>query len=184
MTDLAWDRVTRGVHVPQDAGAVARWRAWCSVLPAGAALTGLTAAAARGWWLPPVPTDLPVFAAQPRTAVLPVRSGLHVTRLARPPAIEHVREVPVTAADETLLICARLLSPLDLVVLVDGALAAGSCTLEELRTFCGDAATTRRPGVRALRSALARADDRTESAWETMLRVLHVSAGIAVQLQF
>lgn len=36
--------------------------AWQLVLPPGGALTHLTAAAAYGWWLPPLPGDMPVFA--------------------------------------------------------------------------------------------------------------------------
>lgn len=76
--------------------------------------------------------------------------------------------------------CARDLRLLDLVVLIDAALHRGSCTVEEVRS----AAASPRRGVPLLRHALALADGRSESAWETLLRILHVSCGIAVEPQF
>lgn len=79
-----------------------------------------------------------------------------------------VREgLRVATPGETLLACARDLSPLDLVVLVDGAVAAGVDRAE-----IEAAAGLRRRGAPALRAALTLAA-RSESAWETVLRMLH-----------
>jgi hypothetical protein len=69
---------------------------------------------------------------------------------------------------------------LDLVVLVDAALHAGDCTLDELRAL----AAQRRRGARLLRRAVERADPRAESAFEVLLRVLHDSCGIDVEPQY
>jgi hypothetical protein len=55
----------------------------------------------------------------------------------------------------------------------------GDVTREALEEFC----KTSRPGVRRLRRALSFADGRSESAWETILRVFHVLAGIPVEPQ-
>jgi very-short-patch-repair endonuclease len=88
--------------------------------------------------------------------------------------------LPVDAAPEVLLACACQCSVLDMVVLVDGALHAGACTLEQLwRCACG-----RRRGAPRLRIALRYADPRSESAWETLLRVLHVVCEVPVEPQF
>ncbi len=75
-----------------------------------------------------------------------------------------------------LLACARDVGLLDLVVLLDSALHQGHCTREEL----ADVAANRRRGAPRLRAALAMADARSESAWETMLRILHVVCEIEV----
>lgn len=80
---------------------------------------------------------------------------------------------------ETLLACARDLDLLDLVVLIDAALHLGSCTLQELEVV----AALRRRGAPMLRRALRYADGRSESAWETLLRLLHVVCGIPVRPQ-
>lgn len=56
------------------------------MLPGEAAFSALTAAALRGWDLPPLPDDLPVSAAMPYGATAPVRPGqLRVTRHRLPP---------------------------------------------------------------------------------------------------
>ena len=75
----------------------------------------------------------------------------------------------------TLLACARDLALLDLVVLVDSALASG-CTPQEI----DEAAAHGSHGAPRLRRALELADARSESPWETLLRLLHVSVGVPV----
>ena len=52
-------------------------------------------------------------------------------------------------------------------------------TLDDLREVVG----RRRSGVPGLRAAIALADGRSESAWESLLRVLHTSCGIEVEPQ-
>lgn len=153
--------------------------AWQPVLPTAAAVTHLSAAAARGWWLPPLPADLPVFVHLPASAPRPRRAGLVVTRHRTAPVSEPVHGLRCATAAETLLACARDLSLVDLVVLVDSALQRGDVSLVGLV----EAADQRRRGAPGLRKALRFADGRSESPWETLLRLLHVMCGIAVEPQ-
>ena len=148
-----------------------RLRAWSLVLATSAVLTHLTAAELRGWWLPdPVPH--PVFAAVHERARHPQRSGLRVLRLADSPRSETFEGVQVASAAETLLTCAADLDLLDLVPLADSALRLGHCTLDDLHA----ATRAQRRGVQMLRRVLPLLDPRSESAWESILRVLHVLA--------
>ncbi|WZH51349.1 MAG: hypothetical protein PIR53_15155 [Nocardioides alkalitolerans] len=176
----AWTRVTPGVH--RSADAVDPFRAglvaWQQVLPRRACFTGLTAARLRGWWLPELPTVVPVFAAVgPRDGTVE-RRGLVVQRLTGPPPYELDGGLRVADRVETLRSAARWLGVLDLVVLVDGALAAG--VPREVLDGAGDC---RRRGVGRLRTALQLADAGAESAWETLLRVLHVVCDVPVRTQ-
>ena len=178
----AWVRVTRGLH--RRADVVDPWRAdllaWQVLLPAEAAYSALTAAALRGWDLPPLPDHLPVCAAMPYGATAPVRPGaLRVTRHRLPPPHDVRAGVRVTTAAETLLTCAPLLSLLDLVVLVDSALRVRDIELLELRLIC----RRHRRGIGRLRQAVALADAETDSVMETLLRVLHVVCGLDVETQ-
>lgn len=164
----AWQRVGHGVHRRVDS-AVSHpdLRAWLEVLPTSAVLSHLSAASAHGWWMPPLPTDLPVFVAMPRAAHRVRRPELVVTRHPTPPAVVAVDGLRVTPPAETLVTCARDLGVLDLAVLADAALRAGT-TREEVVL-----AARRRRGAPRLLRALELADPRSESAWETLLRVLH-----------
>lgn len=80
---------------------------------------------------------------------------------------------------DALLACARLLPLPDLVVLIDSALKLGLCTSAAVDA----AASPRRKGSPALRAALTASDRRSESAWESMLRLLHRLIGVAVTPQ-
>jgi hypothetical protein len=153
--------------------------AWRLVLPEDAVFTHLTAVRLYDWWLPPLPEFVPVFAAAARKSNRPRRAGLVCSRLERTstPRLRH--GLPVDSPEEVLLRAARDLGLLDLVVLIDAALHLGDVTREVLGEFC----TTSRPGVRRLRQALGYADGRSESPWETVLRLFHVLSGVAVQPQ-
>lgn len=153
--------------------------AWQAALPDGAALTGLTAARVRGWWLPELPDDLPVFAAVRRGDGRVRRAGLRVSRLASAPVIEVVDGLRLTTAGETLLACATLLDLLDLLVVVDGALVAGVDRDEIATAAQGD----RRKGAPLLRRALSLADERSESPWETTTRLFCVVVDVPVEVQ-
>jgi very-short-patch-repair endonuclease len=141
----------------------------------------VTSAKARGWWLPPLPDALSVFASMGLGDPRPLRQGIRTVRLARPAPFDVIGGIRVASVIETLLACARDLCLLDLVVLIDGALFAGDAKLDELRAAA--AGLPRRKGVPALRAALELADDRSESAWETLLRLLHVLCGVDVEPQ-
>ena len=83
------------------------------------------------------------------------------------------------AAEEVLLRAARDLALLDLVPMIESALRTGDATRTALEALC----ETGRPGVRRLRLGTALADVRSESYWETALRLFHVSVDIPVETQ-
>jgi hypothetical protein len=172
-----WVRVSHGLYRPP------AWPsdlpAWQLVLPPSGRFTGLTAAELLGLALPPLPQGLPVFASMEKSEVRRQRAGLMLFRqeyLAAPVELDGLQTDPPS---DVLLACARHLELLDLVVLIDSALHRGVCSRDELAA----AAARRRRGVPRLRAALEYADERSESAWETLLRVLHVTCGIDVEPQ-
>lgn len=176
-----WVPVSHGLYKPRRDvdGPLQDLEAWQLVLPPGGAFTHLTAAAVFGWWLPPLPEDLPVFAAVPHSGSRPRRSGLEVVRHTQPFEITEHHGVLLTTPADTLLACAADLDLLDLVVLLDAALHLGSCTLSDIDA----AAAHRRRGAPRLRRARTHADGRSESAWETLLRILHQVCGVPVEPQ-
>jgi hypothetical protein len=178
-------RVSHGLFLPLSSGLDSReeWRrelsAWRLVLPADAAFTHITAAALYDWWLPQLPEFVPVFAATRLDANRPRRAGLSCSRLDQPSQVQVRYGLPVDSPHEVLLRAARDLGLLDLVVLVDAALHRRDVTPDSLADFCRSS----RPGVRRLRVAVGLADGRSESAWETALRLFHRFAGIEVTPQ-
>lgn len=176
---VGWERLSYGLHLPSgDRELVDELRAWQLVLPPTAAFTSLTAAALRGWWRP-ASIELPVFAALSEADPRPRRSGLLVCRHPVPPAHQLVDGLRVATAAETLLAAARDVGLLDLVILGDSALRQGDCTVVDL----WDAAARRRRGAPLLRRAIPLLDPRSESAWESVMRVLHLAADIPVEPQ-
>ena len=176
-----WVRLGHGLHVPASAAGLAeRLREWSRVVPDSAVFTHLTAAELRGWWLPaPAPGPAPVRIAVGEDERHPQRSGLVVTRLAEPPEIVLVSGLRVATAAETLLAVARDVGLLDLVALGDSALRRGECTLEELRAAAG----RRRRGAPRLRTVIPLLDARSESPWESIMRVLFRAADLEVEPQ-
>lgn len=154
-------------------------RAWSLVLPPTAGFTHLSAAELRGWWLP-APIPHPVFAAVGECDRHPHRRGLLVSRHPSRPDTFSFRGLRVTSGAETLLAAARDLGILDLVVMGDSALRLGHCTLDDLTA----AAALRRRGARRLRIVVGLLDKRSESPWESLLRVLHRVADIPVEPQY
>lgn len=175
-----WRRVAHGVHLHRDVvdDLAARLRAWQYALPFWSSFTGLTAAGLRGWWLPPLPGDLPLFVASGRAARMS-RPGLHVCRHNTLPPWELVEGVRVPAAAETVLACARDLELLDVVLIGDAALHAGDVTRDQLLAV----SRLRRRGAPLLRRAIPLMDGRAESIFEGLLRLLHVVCGIPVEPQ-
>lgn len=177
-----WVPVSHGLYKPRRDvdGPLQDLAAWQLVLPPGGALTHLTAAAAYGWWLPPLPGDMPVFAAVPHAGSRPRRPGLRVVRHTQAFAANEHNGLLLTTPAETLLSCAADLGLLDVVVLADAALHLGACTLDEL----DEVSALRRRGAPMLRQARVHVDGRSESAWETLLRVLHDVCGVPVEPQY
>lgn len=152
--------------------------AWQLVLPPSACFTSLTAAELRGWWCP-WRAPHPVFVSVPCDAPHPQRRGLFVTRHRQSIASEMIDGIRLAPAAETLLAAARDLCLLDIVILGDAALHLRECTIEELRT----AAAQRRRGAPLLRTAVPLLDERSESPWESVLRMLYVAAEVEVEPQ-
>jgi hypothetical protein len=138
----------------------------------------LTAAELRGWWLPQkIPH--PVFAALCEGDPCPHRAGLYVSRHPHRVPSELVSGVRLTTPAETLLAAARDLGVLDLVLMGDSALRLGHCTIDDLV----ETAAQRRRGAPMLRQVIGLLDKRSESAWESVMRVLHRAADIPVEPQ-
>lgn len=169
--------MTHGVYGGGPLTAEDRLRGWALVLPPGAVFTHLTAAQVRGWWLPEQ-VGHPAFAAVGIGERYPQRRGLAVIRQRMPPVFELVSGLRVATPPETLLAAALDLAVLDLVPLLDSALRQQSCTRDELLALARG-----RRGAGRLRTALALTDPRSESAWESIMRVLHRSVGIEVEPQ-
>jgi very-short-patch-repair endonuclease len=85
----------------------------------------------------------------------------------------------ITTPAETLLACARDLGILDVVIMADCALRTGAVTVTELKI----GANQRRRGAPMLRQVIPLLDERSESAWESVMRILHIAADIPVEPQ-
>ena len=172
-----WVRVTRGVYAQNRPRSLAEdLSAWQLILPPTAAFSHLTAAELRGWWLP---ASVPVFAALLDDVPRPRRPGLLVCRHTQSFGINLVDGLRVTTPAETLLACARDLGILDLTIMGDSALRQGHCTVADLNAV----ARQRRRGTPLLREVIPMLDPRSESAWESVMRVLHRAADIPVLVQ-
>jgi len=168
-----WVRVSRGLYLPRvpQRSPHELAHAIAGVLPRDSGLGHLTSAALRGWWLPNR-LGPHVVMATTGSFVHVQRRGVYVrrSRFAEP---EDIDGVPVVSAAQTLVELARDLSLVDLVPMVDCALRDGT-DVDAIR----EAARARVPGSRRLRQAVALADERSESWWESILRLLHVLPGL------
>jgi len=178
-------RVSHGLFLPTaiPPDAISEWHreleAWLLVLPEGAVFTHVTAAQLAGWWIPPLPDWVPVFAALGPGVKGPRRAGLVVSRTKRQGSPGRVDGLPVDSPAEILLRCARDLGPLDMVPLIDSARRCGHLVMPDLWKIC----STRRPGVRTLAAAALLSDPAAESAWEVLLRIFHRVVDIPVEPQ-
>ncbi len=175
-----WQQLSHGLHVPYGtcASLPTHAAALRSVLSDDAAYGHVTGAALRGWPLPLLPPDVPLLAST-MTSTHVQRAGAYVRRRGCFEA-EIVGGVPVLDPLAILLDCAEDLGLIDLVALTDAA-----CRLERLDPVGVAAALPARArGSRRLRRALALCEPRSESWWESVLRLVHVLSGIAcVQAQ-
>lgn len=177
-----WTRVVRGAHRQVDAPSEAPdldLLAVQQVLPPSTVLTGLTAARARGWWLPLLPDDVPVFASVPRGSGRVRRPEVRLARTADAAPSETLSGLRLASAPRTLLDCGRLLGTLDLAVVVAGALHAGVPRAAVTEAAHG-------AGVRGgprLRAASDLVLDGAESAMEVVLGALCLVLGLDVEAQ-
>jgi len=109
----------------------------------------------------------------------PRRAGLDVTRHTSPIPHRWIEDLPISEPAEILLAAARHLGLLDLVVLCDSALHHRDVTIDQIRATSG----LRRRGAPSLRKALPMLDGRSESPGETLLRLLHTTCEVAVEVQ-
>jgi hypothetical protein len=159
---------------------IADLQAWSQLFRPTACFTHLSSAIVRDWWLPyRLPEALPVWINQPASQYATRRTGARVIRSRAIPPSEVVDGLRLATAAETLVTCAIDLSVLDLVIVVDSALHNGDVTVPELAAVAAE----HRRGAPRLREALQLADQRSESAQETVLRILHVTCGIPVEPQ-
>ncbi len=178
----AYVRESHAVHRRVDLGddVTAPLHAWQLLMTDQGCFTALTSAAVRGWWMPPVPVGAPVFIALGLHDPRPMRGGVRTSRHTRDIAWEEIGGLRSASVPETLLACARWLNLIDLVVLIDCVLHRKECDVDAIKA----AIRPRRPGAAALRRALAFADGRSESPFETLSRLLHVLCGIEVEPQY
>ncbi|SFI66574.1 hypothetical protein [Nocardioides psychrotolerans] len=139
------------------------------VLPEGAAFTHVTGARLRGWDLPQLPRQVPVFASVPGDVARPRRCGLIVSRLVSDAPDELRHGLPVAAAEEILLRASRDLGTLDVAIMLTSALRVGDIDQQRLERLLA----SRRPGVRRLRAACHLSDRKCESPGEVLLKILH-----------
>lgn len=143
-------------------------RAWLDVLPLGAVFTGATAARLRGWALPNLPEQTPIFAATGGDS-RPRRPGLVCSRLTRSSPAKVAQGLPVDGAEETLLRCARDFNRLDLRILLESARRAGDVDADRMEAILA----SQRPGVRLLRSAWRASTGKSDSGGESVLQEFH-----------
>lgn len=144
-------------------------KAFRLVLPEGAAFTHVTGARIRGWHLPQLPSQVPVFASAPGDVARPRRPGLIVSRLVSDAPNETRHGLPVAAAEEILLRASRDLGTLDIAIMITSAMRMGDIDQQRMDSLLA----SRRPGVRRLRAAWHLADRRCESPGEVLLKILH-----------
>ncbi|WP_332663082.1 hypothetical protein [Aeromicrobium sp.] len=148
-------------------------------LPANAVFTHLTSAALRGWRMPVLPR-VPIIASTAKEAAHHDRRGVYVRRCDVPSwHREDVGAIRIASPEWTVAELAEDLGLIDLVAVIDGALHTHDTTIERL---LGSIVPGRR-GARVLRNALAYVDGRSESWWETVLRMAHQLAEIPVESQ-
>lgn len=178
----AYERESHAVHRRADLGEdlQASLHAWQLLMTDAGCFTALTSAQVRGWWLPPLPPGSPVFMALGVNDPRPMRTGVRTSRHTREIAFEDIDGLRCASVPETLLACARWLCLIDMVVLLDCVLHTQQCDERELRAII----TPKRPGAAALARALAWADGRSESPFESLTRLLHVMCGIDVEPQY
>ncbi|HZK36967.1 MAG TPA: hypothetical protein VFC57_08465 [Aeromicrobium sp.] len=176
-----WTHPTNGVSIDHEFrdDLVANCRATQMVLPPDAVFTHCTAATLRRWALPDI-GYVPIIASSSAEAAHHDRRGVYVRRCGVPAGHRGLLEgVRIASAEWVVVELAETLTLIDLVAVIDSALHLKHTTLKRLR----DAVVPGRRGVRVLRQALELCDGRSESRWESILRVLYQLSGIQVEPQ-
>lgn len=172
-----WTSRFRSVYEQPDADTdlVTICRALSLALPDDAVFSRLTAAALRGWWLPHRAPQRPIEVTVPPQRLLERKDVRCIRSVLSSGDVEEVAGLRVTTGLRTLQDLAAQWSLIDLVVMADSALRQGDC--KSARWVLDNCVPGRR-GVRTLRHALKLADPRSESAMETVLRMVIVIPGM------
>ncbi|MPZ94765.1 MAG: hypothetical protein GEU96_07560 [Propionibacteriales bacterium] len=172
--NLDWQRISRGLYARSlpDRPLIETAAMVAKVLPRRSGFGSLTSAELRGWWLPNQLSERRPLLATTTSEVHVQRNGLYVRR-STVADLEEIDRVPVVSGAQTLAELARDLSLVDLVPMVDCALRLGVDAESVLA-----AARPRMRGCRRLRQAVNLADERSESWWESVLRLMHVLTGL------
>jgi very-short-patch-repair endonuclease len=131
-------------------------------------------------WLPTLPDRLPRLMVQPPGTQRMERIGCYAFRSRA--GLEEPRLVggeQVVSPQVCLAQLAEDLSTLDLTIAIDSTLQQKLCTADDIT----NAVRRRQRGLPRLRRALELCDGRSESPWETVLRILLSSSGVAVTPQ-
>lgn len=154
-------------------------RAIQMALPVAAVFSHLTSAALGEWRLPQV-SRIPVIASTSAEAPHLDRRGVYVRRCDVPSGHRRVvAGVRIASPEWTVIELAEDLGLIDLVAVIDGLLHTGTTTVERLRA----AIVPGRRGAKVLGEALAYVDGRSESWWESVLRMAHQLSNIPVESQ-
>ncbi|HYT09564.1 MAG TPA: DUF559 domain-containing protein [Mycobacteriales bacterium] len=179
---MALTRISRGVWLPQAAAQepVARLAALLTALPEGSVLSGRTAAALHGLWVPAAPevdVTVPARTAPPSDTTGPRRRGVPTHRRALSVSEQTlVAGLPVTTPARTWYDLAAELPLADLVAAGDSALRTGLVQGAELAAGLADRGGRR--GTALARTALPLLDERSRSRPETHARVALARAGL------
>jgi hypothetical protein len=182
--EVGFRRVSHGLYLPVSTGLdgdrefLRDLDAWKLVLPERSLFTHVTGARLRGWQLPRLPEQVPIFAAVEGDRPRPRRPGLVCSRLRRPHEPDE-RYPLAERAEEILLRAARDLGTLDVTVLLNSARHRGDVDDERMTA----ALTSRRPGSRVLRQAWRLSSPGAESPGETLLDVFHRAMEVPVRPQ-
>ena len=182
MNGPQWRRVSHGLYVRAAASdeMLERCRQLRPVLPDESAFSHFTGASLLSCWLPRLPDWLPMMATIAPGEDRPERAGLYVARSRSAfPSAASVGGVPVLAPELVLGQLAEDLPLIDLVVAIDCFLRRRLCCIDDIF----DSIRSRQRGLPMLRRALSLCDGRSESPWETILRLLHEFAEIPVEPQ-
>ncbi len=148
-------------------------------LPADAVFTHLTSAALRTWRMPVI-ASLPIVVSTRGEAPHLNRRGVYVRRCEVPArAREELNGIRVASPEWTIAELAEDLGLIDLVAVIDGALHKTDTTVDRLL----DSVVPGRRGAKVMRDALAYVDGRSESWWESVLRMAHQLCGIPIESQ-
>jgi hypothetical protein len=172
----AWATPFHGVRI--GSGTAVDLRMTCSALTAVArvpvVVSDCSAAASYEWWLPPQIADMTDITVAPEHVI--ERPGVRCHRRVLEPADIRERDgIRLTSPVRTLLDLAGQFPLIDLVVVMDSALRKKSCKLAELAAAAQGHGGR---GIALFRRALTFCDGRSESAMETLMRLLIVLSGL------